>query len=499
MCQFTRFVTKPILCAIIAFWFVSSSSEVFAKRRNKKVSIAVMPYTIDGSIDPTRAGWIQRLFQWAFTRKTTLDVLSRADQEKRLYTEAKLSRGDKTKLRLIRRYLPKAKMLYHRFRRYKLAYKAIRICEKMANKMLQWPNDPDLFTEVFFYKAITAMALRKNREAAKYMLKTVQFNPQFEPDSGKRFPAQATNYFQSMKKYVTKNSRYTMKITSTPPGAKVYFNLRFKGKTPVTIEDIPPGKHKLVLTLKGYQTWSNVANLDAKKIRQRFGNKTTFENAIGLQKDPNALSVKGLPVFARDAGIDDGILDRLQAITRRLKVKYLFITKPYKQGSDYFMRIAFFQSGKRKIKTRILFIGKTRKAHRKELVSYVQKMDKRINPYGRRRVTRPRRVRKVRRRVRRRPRRRVRIEPDPVRRPRRRRYRRRRRRPIRRPIRRKPERRRDSVEPNGKGSSPFYATWWFWTAVGGVAAAATVTAVVITQTGPPPNATFIITTSSQQQ
>ncbi len=45
-------------------------------------------------------------------------------------------------------------------------------------------------------------------------------------------------------------------VSSTPPGAEVYLDNAYKGTTPVTILDLPPGSHTLELRLRDYQPWS---------------------------------------------------------------------------------------------------------------------------------------------------------------------------------------------------------------------------------------------------
>ena len=48
----------------------------------------------------------------------------------------------------------------------------------------------------------------------------------------------------------------TINLTSTPPGAEVYLDNQYRGSTPSTITDLPPGIYTVELRSQGYQSWS---------------------------------------------------------------------------------------------------------------------------------------------------------------------------------------------------------------------------------------------------
>jgi hypothetical protein len=48
----------------------------------------------------------------------------------------------------------------------------------------------------------------------------------------------------------------TLEISSSPPDAQVFLDNQYKGMTPLTIPEVPPGNHSLELRLKGYEPWS---------------------------------------------------------------------------------------------------------------------------------------------------------------------------------------------------------------------------------------------------
>jgi len=47
-----------------------------------------------------------------------------------------------------------------------------------------------------------------------------------------------------------------LEVQSDPPSASVFVDRQLKGITPLTLTDIPPGRHMVKFTLEGYQDWS---------------------------------------------------------------------------------------------------------------------------------------------------------------------------------------------------------------------------------------------------
>ncbi len=52
-------------------------------------------------------------------------------------------------------------------------------------------------------------------------------------------------------------------VSSTPPGAEVYLDTIYRGTTPVTIPDLPPGSHTLELRHRDYQAWSKSIQIES--------------------------------------------------------------------------------------------------------------------------------------------------------------------------------------------------------------------------------------------
>jgi hypothetical protein len=65
----------------------------------------------------------------------------------------------------------------------------------------------------------------------------------------------------------------SVEVSSTPSGAEVYLDNVYKGTTPVTIIEQPPGSHILELRLRDYQPWS-------KSIQIVEGTKIYFDTAL---------------------------------------------------------------------------------------------------------------------------------------------------------------------------------------------------------------------------
>lgn len=49
----------------------------------------------------------------------------------------------------------------------------------------------------------------------------------------------------------------TLHLTSSPPGAEIYFDNQYKGTTPSTISEIVPGSYTLEIRSNGYKSWKS--------------------------------------------------------------------------------------------------------------------------------------------------------------------------------------------------------------------------------------------------
>lgn len=55
----------------------------------------------------------------------------------------------------------------------------------------------------------------------------------------------------------------SIEVTSSPYGAKVYLDSTYKGTTPLTLDDVSLGSHKILISNTGYDDWSKVVTVKA--------------------------------------------------------------------------------------------------------------------------------------------------------------------------------------------------------------------------------------------
>ncbi len=81
----------------------------------------------------------------------------------------------------------------------------------------------------------------------------------------------------------------TLFVTSSPYGANVYLNEELKGKTPLTIPNIPIAQYKLRLSKEGYQEYEDIVTVEE---QQRVEVEITLSEALGW------LSINSIPASA---------------------------------------------------------------------------------------------------------------------------------------------------------------------------------------------------------
>jgi len=86
----------------------------------------------------------------------------------------------------------------------------------------------------------------------------------------------------------------TIKLTSTPSGAKIYLDNKYQGIAPQTLSNLEPGTYQLKLTKSGYQEWQQEINVSPDKTIEIFVNLTLLSPALGeikLTSTPSGASV----------------------------------------------------------------------------------------------------------------------------------------------------------------------------------------------------------------
>jgi hypothetical protein len=95
----------------------------------------------------------------------------------------------------------------------------------------------------------------------------------------------------------------SLSITSRPEGAEVYLDDEFRGRTPLTLEDLAPGSYRLKVTLEGYQEWGRTVVVRAGVITSVMAELTALPLLTG------SLSITSLPSGAR-VYLDDELRGR---------------------------------------------------------------------------------------------------------------------------------------------------------------------------------------------
>jgi hypothetical protein len=95
----------------------------------------------------------------------------------------------------------------------------------------------------------------------------------------------------------------SLSVKSTPPGANVYLDGEKVGTTPVTVQDVAPGAHRLVLTLQGYSDIMQpveIAGGTENEVNASFLSKKTPGFAVPVSLAGLALALLALHGRRRD-------------------------------------------------------------------------------------------------------------------------------------------------------------------------------------------------------
>ncbi|MCL0088559.1 PEGA domain-containing protein, partial [Dehalococcoidia bacterium] len=86
----------------------------------------------------------------------------------------------------------------------------------------------------------------------------------------------------------------SLSITSEPPGAEVYLDDDFRGRTPLTLEELVPGSYELKLTLEGREEWDKTVLVRAGEITSVMAELTALPPATGslsITSEPSGAEV----------------------------------------------------------------------------------------------------------------------------------------------------------------------------------------------------------------
>ncbi len=364
--------TSAGLLASLALLLSVQATAIAAKKR-----IAILPYSAPSNLEPARVGILKLQFQRAMESRTRIALLGKKQVIDSLNNVKAMSNETREQIKRFQEYLDKGKKLcaIGQPRFGKFALKALNKAEEMIPDLQNELTDPQLMTEFYLYTALAHFIAKDQDQARTYVTKTVQFNPDFQR-LGEAFPAAFVDFFGNISKEVRDSAQYSLTLGSNPPGGRVYYNHRLVGKTPTTISNIPLGRHLLRIELDGYNRWSTAANFDKAKLKDRRSLRTT----VPLSRDPQALTLDGIPMFEKGTGEDPIVLDRLESISNRLNAEYLFIAHPQnvtlKGDTLSVLQIATYRKGAKRIEYKSLRVGDSNAEGQRAILSYVKKLER---------------------------------------------------------------------------------------------------------------------------
>jgi PKD repeat protein len=86
-------------------------------------------------------------------------------------------------------------------------------------------------------------------------------------------------------------------ITSNPPGANVYLDGKSSGTTPVTLQNVNPGSHTILLTMQGYSDASRSVDVSAGSQNQISVDMAGGKKTPGFEAALAVFSITGLVLF----------------------------------------------------------------------------------------------------------------------------------------------------------------------------------------------------------
>ncbi|MCB9638323.1 MAG: PEGA domain-containing protein [Myxococcales bacterium] len=364
------FKTSACLLATLSLGLVSPQAAT-AKPR-----VAILPYQTTSSLEAARVGVLKLYFRKAMKAQSRMELLSKKFVLDKLNNVKEMSSETRAQIERFQGYVDKGKKLcaIGQARFGKFALKALSKAEELVPDLQHEMTDPQKMTNFYLYTALAHFVSKDKDEAKTYLKKTLQFNPSLQR-LGDAFPAAFVDFFGEIRKSVTESAQYSLTLGSKPAGGRVYYNHRYVGKTPVTISNIPLGRHLLRIELDGFNRWSTIANFN----RDKLGNRRSLKTTVPLSRDAQALNIDGIPMFASSAGEDPIVLDRLESISNRLNANYLFIASPenikLKNGDTIsVLRIATYRKGAKRIAYKNLRVGDSNDEGRRVIYNYVKKL-----------------------------------------------------------------------------------------------------------------------------
>lgn len=125
--------------------------------------------------------------------------------------------------------------------------------------------------DIHCYLGVIYLHKNYKTKAIEEFTKVIKINPDKRLDE-EFFPTEVVNLFNEVREDFLKMPRGTIKVDSSPPGAKVYIDSFMKGVTPITINDLTVGEHYLTVEKENFQTWSRKIVVDFSNIISFYAN-----------------------------------------------------------------------------------------------------------------------------------------------------------------------------------------------------------------------------------
>ena len=90
-------------------------------------------------------------------------------------------------------------------------------------------------------------------------------------------------------------------IRSTPEGATVYLNGESRGVTPLTLINIPPGTHRILLTHPGYSDYQEVVQVSAGAQSMVTAQMETGQKSPGFEAGLALVALVGILILWRSS------------------------------------------------------------------------------------------------------------------------------------------------------------------------------------------------------
>jgi hypothetical protein len=115
--------------------------------------------------------------------------------------------------------------------------------------------------------------LQKNlaEKAIAEFRSAIAIDPSFQPDPA-IVPPKALKLFQKTARYFLASPRGALTLKVTPAGAEIVLDGKVQGEAPLTLKDLLPGRHYLVIRHEGYLPWEAALQIE----RAALGEKEIF-------------------------------------------------------------------------------------------------------------------------------------------------------------------------------------------------------------------------------